>query len=62
MKPKTFWEYCGTVAGRMPMNGKVNQNRMVMEDIEAVAICFDREWNADECAETLKERRDSLRL
>lgn len=58
----TFWEYCAEVAAIMPQGQTVNPNRMVIEDIEAVGICFERQWNSDECRETLLDRREALRV
>jgi len=51
-----IWSYCREVANIL------DNRRLVLDDMDAVRVSFDNEWTASECAETILERRHSLKL
>lgn len=53
----TFWEYCEAVEAEVALSTEA-----VIDDIEAVKHCFKMLWSPEECAETLRERREALKL
>lgn len=59
---KAFWDYCAEVENILPANQNVSPLRMILEDVEAVAHSFDKRWAVIDCAETIMERRDVLKL
>lgn len=53
---KDIWEYCRAVTEIL------DNRRFVLDDMDAVRVSFDNQWTPEECAETILERRHSLKL